>query len=132
MRIVRRMGSADQESSDDDLYSWFVEAIAEEFGAAQEVEPDIIHVWSFVDGEPDTDSRPYELRLTRAQLRSVAHATVDVFDDSQGEVSIRATNPVHAGLDAFTFYTQESMDSGSHLSRTYEFDQGRMRRLNIS
>lgn len=58
MRIVRRMGSADQESSDDDLYSWFVEAIAEEFGAAQEVEPDIIHVWSFVDGEPDTDSRP--------------------------------------------------------------------------
>ena len=118
-----------RESSDDDLYDWFINAMVEEFGAAEEVRPDVVHVWSVIDGK--TDPRPYELRVTREQLRSIAHATVDIFNDSQGDVSVPATNPVHAGLDAFTFDTQESMDSGSRLSRTYEFDNGRMRRLNV-
>jgi hypothetical protein len=119
----------DQESSDDDLYDWFIDAMAQEFGAAEEVRPGVVHVWSVVDGE--TDRRPYELRVTRDELRAVAHATINIFDDTQGDVSVPATNPVHAGLDAFTFHTQESMDSGSQLSRTYEFDNGQMRRLNL-
>ncbi len=125
------MRAVDEDSSDDNLYSWFIDAIAEEFGAAQEVQPNVIHVWSIIDGQPDPDARPYELRITRAQLRSVAYATHNIFDDSQGDVSVPADNPVHAGLDAFTFHTQESMDSGSHPNRTFEFDDGWMRRLNL-
>ena len=123
------MQAVDQEPSDDDLYAWFIKAMAQEFGAAEEVRPDVVHVWSVVDGK--TDPRPFELRITREQLRSVAQASVDIFDDTQGDVSVPATNPVHAGLDAFTFHTQESMNSGSQLSRTYEFDNGQMRRVNL-
>src|SRR3954470_4239869 len=103
--------------------------MAAEFGDAKEVRPNFVHVWSVVDG--GTDPKPYELRLTRDQLRSVAYASVNIFDDSQGDVSAPAANPVHAGLDAFIFHTQEAMDSGSQLSRTYEFDSGQMRRLNL-
>ena len=110
LRVTHNL--VDVESSDDDLYAWFVRAMAEEFGAADEVRPHVVHVWSVVDGE--TDPAPYELRVTRQQLRSVAEAA----------------NPGQAGLDAFTFDVQESMDSGWKLSRTYEFDGGRMRRLN--
>ncbi len=123
------MEPVDPDASDNDLYVWFIETMTEEFGAAEEVRPNVVHVWSVVDGE--TDPRPYELRVTRDQLRSVAHAAVNIFDDTQGDVSVPATNPVHAGLDAFTFHTQESMGSGSQFSRTYEFDNGQMRRLNL-
>jgi hypothetical protein len=119
----------DAKSSDDDLYAWFIDAMANEFGAAREVELNLIHVWSIVDGE--RDPRPYELRVSRDELRSVAYASVNVFDDFQGDVSVPAKNSIHAGLDAFTFHTQESMDSGSQLSRTYNFDSGQMRRLNL-
>lgn len=126
----------DDSSSDDDLYAWFIDAMAEEYGAAEEVHPNVVHVWSVVDGKKDP--RPYELRVNRSQLRSVAYSHINIFDDSQGDVSVPASNPVHAGLDAFNFCTQETMDSGlswlsrsgSPPSRTFAFDNGRMRRLN--
>lgn len=51
-----------------------IEPKAEEFVAAEEVRPNVVHVW--------------------------------------------------AG------HTQEAMDGGSHFSRTYEFDNGQMRRMN--
>jgi hypothetical protein len=121
--------TVNEESTDDDLYAWSINALAEEYGAAEEVRPSVIRVWSIVDG--DRDSRPFELHISRAQLRSVAYASVNVFDDSRGDVSVPANNTVHAGLDAFAFATQEAMDSGSHLSRTYEFDRGQMRRFNL-
>lgn len=94
---------------------------------AEEVRPNVIQVWSVVDGV--TDPMPFELRLTRQQLRSVAYAAFDIFDDSQGEVTVPAAHPVRAGLNAFTFYTEESMDSGPHTNRTFEFDRGEMRRV---
>ena len=76
-----RMATVDEKSSDDELYAWFIDAMAVEFGAAVEVRPSVIHVWSIVDG--DRDSRPCELRISRAQLRSVAYASVNAFDDSR-------------------------------------------------
>jgi hypothetical protein len=44
------MITVDEESTDDDLYAWFSNALAEEFGAAEEVRPSVIHVcrWSTV------------------------------------------------------------------------------------
>lgn len=126
------MLNVDDASSDEDLYAWFVDAMAREFGFAEEVEPNVIHVREpLTASESDEDTRPYELRITRQQLRSVAHSDVNIFDDTQGPVSVPTSNPVHAGLDAFTFYTQELMDCGSGLSRTLVFRDGRMTRLHL-
>jgi hypothetical protein len=71
----------DQDFDDDDLYDWFINAMAEEFGSAEEVRPGAAPVWSMIDGK--TDPRPFELRVTTEQLRSVAYSSVNVFDDAQ-------------------------------------------------
>lgn len=83
--ITPNLGSVqrvDQESSYEDLYDWWINVMAEDFGAAEEVRHDVVHVWSVVDGK--TDTRPHRLRATRELLRSVALATVNIFDDSEG------------------------------------------------
>lgn len=128
VRILSCVRMVDETSSDEDLYAWFIEAMAREFGAAEEVAPNVIHVMEIdPDGESARDPRPFELHITREQLRSVAFSESNIFDDTQGEVTVPAENPVLAGLDAFTFYTQETMDSGlSRSTRRFVFDGGRM------
>jgi hypothetical protein len=115
-------------SSDDDLYEWFIDAMAEEFGAAEEVAPGVIHVRELAAGGiQNPDPQPFELHITRAQLRSVAYSKYDTFDDSQGEVTVEAVDPVLTGLDTFTFETQEIMDSEYRVNRRrLVFDAGPM------
>jgi hypothetical protein len=126
------MPHIDADSSDDDIYDWFIQSLAAEFGSADEVAPNVIKVVEVAeDDEPDIvlDPRPFELHISRQQLRSVAWTDVNIFDDSQGEVSVPSTNPVFDGLDAYSFYTCETMASGGRFSRYYVFDgYGGMRR----
>ena len=81
----------DDSSSDDDLYAWFIDAMAEEYGAAEEVRPNVVHVWSVVDGKKDP--RPYELHVNRSQLRSIAYSHINIFDDTQGDVRCPRATP---------------------------------------
>ncbi|KAA1422975.1 hypothetical protein FE697_012640 [Mumia zhuanghuii] len=106
-----------EDATDEDLYQWFVAALAS-FGGAEEIEPDVIRV-AFEDAAPDgtPEGELDELegptsvlvRITRSQLRSVSYITTDVFDDTDPEVIPTTSTPVWTGLDTFTFFVDEKL-----------------------
>lgn len=107
------MPEVDEQSSDDDVYAWFVAALGAEHGSAEEMAPGVIRVPIAAEdgaGEPLADAEPdiVHVHLTRAQLRSVAWAEDDVFDDRNDHVP-PAKDRVLAGLRLFVFHTDETL-----------------------
>lgn len=90
-------------------------------GAAFEERPNVIRVDDKVPGpteahldgprDPRDHDRTVWIHLTREQLRSVAWAEVDIFDDTVLDVIPRTTTPVWTGLITFQFFTEEELDT---------------------
>ena len=95
-----RNSEVDARSSDDEIYRWFVGSLAY-LGSAAEVEPGVIRVrltGEDGDGGPGSSGRVIDVVVSRRELRSVAWAEDDVFDDRNEPSSPRpATRPFRAG-----------------------------------
>jgi hypothetical protein len=99
------MRDPDQDSSDDELCSWFVRSIGL---PATEVRDGVIDV---VIEDEDGPSQRVEILLTRAQLREAAYAEEDISDDTHdGEPGgWPAKNPVLAGLRNLSIFLDEAL-----------------------
>ena len=102
-----------------------------DLGSSEEIEPGVIRVildMKPVDREKDEQGEPhaFDLLITREQLRSVAWSEVDVFDDRDPAVMPKSANPVYAGLDAFSFYTEEVIATARPSEAFLVFYRGRL------
>ncbi|ROR90908.1 hypothetical protein EDD33_1757 [Nocardioides aurantiacus] len=113
------MGVA-EDASDDDLYAWFIEQLE---GVASETGPGVIEIdWRPAWGP----ARKVLLFLTREQLRSVAWAEYDYFDDSHDQVVPRTTTPVRTGMAQFSLEAEEVIATLEESESWVFFDQGRL------
>ena len=87
-----------EDATDDELYAWFLEWLAQD-GLAQEMAPGVI--------EADTSDARVTIHLTRTQLREAAWASHNVFDDTDLNVVPRTRTPVATGMDYFTSVVEE-------------------------
>ena len=101
--MLAPMRDPDADSTDDDLFDWFIAGLNQEH-RAREVRDGVIEV--------DLGSgRRVELLLTRAQLREAAWSDDDIFDDTHEPFVRSAVNPVIAGLRELLVYADEELAS---------------------
>ena len=100
------MPDPDQNSSDDDLYAWFIAGLSTDM-EAREVRDGVIDVVVRFPGLDFADRR-VELMLTRSELREAARLEGDIVDDRETGVPA-AVNPVLAGLRMLLIYADEAL-----------------------
>jgi len=89
------------EWSGDDIYAWFVRSLAED-GSAYEVEPGVVRVLI----EPDEDdprglAEEVDVIISREQLRTLAWAGGNVFDDRDLDVTHLRSTRCSPGCDCW-------------------------------
>jgi hypothetical protein len=114
--------------SDDEIYAWFVTAVSEE-GSAAEIEPNVVRVVI----EPDDDTpggsvEQVDIVITREQLRTLAWASEDVFDDRDLDGIPLASDPVLTGLQTLTMNVEADLATLRPQERCLVFFQGRLRK----
>lgn len=113
--------------SDDEVYAWFARSLAEQ-GAADEIEPGLVRV--LIEPEENDRDRPgrqVDVIVTREQLRRVAWATENLFDDRDPDVMPPATDPVLAGLHLLALHVEEDLATLRPGERYLVFFGGRLR-----
>jgi hypothetical protein len=114
--------------SDDDIYAWFVRRLAEE-GSAAEIEPGVIRVVIEPDDDyPDGVTDQVDVVVTRDQLRGLAWALENPFDDRDLEVIPPASDPVLVGLELLSMDVDEDLGTRRQDERFLVFFDGRLRR----
>ena len=113
--------------SDEAIYGWFVRALAED-GSAAVVEPGVVRVVIEADEhDAGSSTREVEIVITREQLRNLAWATEDIFDDREPQVIPPAADPVLAGLQQLDMYVSEELATLRPDERYLVFFEGRLR-----
>lgn len=99
--------------SDDDLYEGLIEFLGN-FGAAREIVTGVIRLDIADDMYPTGREAglPLTVHLSRAQLRRLAWAEDDMFDDTDLAVVPRTTRHVEVGFNMLTFKLAETFESG--------------------
>ncbi len=114
------------EWSDDDIYAWFVRSLAED-GSAYEVEPGVVRVLI----EPDEDdprglAEEVDVIISREQLRTLAWAGGNVFDDRDLDVIPPAVDPVLTGLRLLAMNVEGDLGTLLPDERYLVFFEGRL------
>jgi hypothetical protein len=104
------MNEPTPESTDDEIYQWFLAALSREY-RAREVRDGVIQIVR-------RDRRKVQMLLTREQLRGAAWLEGDVTDDRTTGVPI-AVNPVMAGLRMLLIYADEALYSDVGEDESY-------------
>ena len=123
-----RNSEVDARSSDDEIYRWFVGSLAY-LGSAAEVEPGVIRVrltGEDGDGGPGSSGRVIDVVVSRQELRSVAWAEDDVFDDRNEPVVPASRNPVRSGLAQLSLFAEEALATARPTERYVVFHRGRL------
>lgn len=102
-----------EDISDDDLYEAFIEFLGC-YGVAREVALGVIRLDIAEDMYPTGREAglPLMVHLSRTQLRRLAWAEEDIFDDTDLGVVPRTTRHVEVGFDTLTFGLAEVFESG--------------------
>ena len=102
-----------EDISDDDLYEAFIEFLGC-FGVARETAAGAIRLDIAVDMYPTgcAAGQPLMVRLSRTQLRRLAWAEDNIFDDTDLAEVPRTTRHVEVGFDTLTFGLAEAFESG--------------------
>lgn len=102
-----------EDATDEELYAWFIDYLAH----GRPVEDEGLGVCK-IDG--------FELRVTPAQLRSVAWVARDVYRDSALHSSPKTATPVGTGLLHFAFEAEEMEATLEPDERYLVFKDGRL------
>lgn len=109
--MLAHMQDPDADSTDDELFDWFIAALNREH-SAREIRDGVIEV--------ALDSgRRVEMLLTRQQLRQAAWSDEDIVDDTNDPVVPPAANPVLAGLRELLIYADEELAAGIREGEKY-------------
>src|SRR5687767_7957052 len=100
-RMLAPMRDPDADSTDDELFVWFIAALNREH-KAREIRDGVIEV--VLDS-----GRRVEMLMTREQLREAAWSDDDIFDDTDEPFVRSAVNPVIAGLRELLVYADEEL-----------------------
>lgn len=109
--MLAPMRNPDADSTDDELFDWFVAALSREH-SAREIRDGVIEVVL-------ESGRHVELLLTREQLREAAWSDDDIFDDTDEPFVRSAVNPVAAGLRELLTYADEELSAGLRDGENY-------------
>ena len=123
-----RNSEVDARSSDDEIYRWFVGSLAY-LGTAAEVESGVIRVrltGEDGDGGPGSSGRVIDVVVSRQELRSVAWAEDDIFDDRNEPVVPESRDPVRSGLAQLSLFTEEALVTARPSERYVVFHRGRL------
>jgi hypothetical protein len=102
-----------EDVSDNGLYEAFIEFLGC-YGVARATATGVIRLDIAEDVYPTgrEAGQPLIVRLSRAQLRRLAWAEEDIFDDTDLTVVPRTTRHVEVGFDTLTFRLAEAFESG--------------------
>lgn len=102
-----------EDISDDDLYEAFIEFLGC-YGIARETAPGVIRLDIADDMYPTGREAglPLMVHVSRAQLRRLAWAEEDIFDDTDLTVVPLTTRHVEVGFSTLTFRLEENFESG--------------------